>query len=229
MLRRVNAGAEKYRLGDAVLLHGAALAEAARFPGSVAEQYAALCAQSGLCLHYEWVRHLALQRAEYGGWQGPGQDEVVVHLRTGDRPLNATRMLGVIANARRAGRCAKVTLVSAMHFHAEPEPARVRLCRDMVELSALALSKALGVGVGVRSSEDPDEDFAYLLRARRLVCTTGWFSLLAALCTTGAVHAPARFMELARTYSAAGPLRMDGGFGERLAALRAEHGFGGGA
>lgn len=172
---------EKYRLGDAARGNPGPIAAMALHVGSIGDLYVRMTMEFKRMLDWKALRRIALDhRIDHS----PIANELVVHFRMGDRHIDSSNLDQFTASVLKAAEGKSfVTVVAGIHHHLPFHEGD-----GTKELSQLL--KALQekeIPVTVRSSQNPDDDFAYMIRANHLHTSVGSFSLIAALCCEGVV------------------------------------------
>lgn len=192
-IKIVNNDKAKYRLGDAVLLQNGANTDFKgvrneKYKGSIGYEY---CSRTKEKLQMEIMQELIEKKILEKKYEMPGDSEVVIHLRIGENRHHGTKKSKTIENSKEIEvivdlirpEAELVTIVTAMHQIENPAASEYTVLQTLYD----KLAKK-GFPVKVKSSDDIDEDFCYLSRAKTLIVTHGNFSLLAGFCNPNQVH-----------------------------------------
>lgn len=176
MIKEVNAVdvEYKYRLGD-IAKHGNRACDAmVNHPDSIGAKYLNHMLETKTAFDWDKLRELAQ------GHSAEKTDGMAAHFRMGDRHIHIIH--DYVQNILDTG-IKDVTIVCALHRHIK------EINGDgTAELNAvISRLRDNGVNVDIRSSENPDDDFSFLVNSAHMHTSIGAFSMVAALCATGNV------------------------------------------
>lgn len=205
-------GRPQYRLGDAVLRRDQAYGRAALdmvaragrfFEGTLLHGYAHRIDRDSPAPQWPVLRGLVRHTSQRLGFDLPGNDELIVHLRLGNAKGYAgaatTFVDSIVAILDDLGPAvSSVSVVTAVHFGATfldrhrdgDRPARAAAEHRRTVAEIMQLLSVRNLAARLISRADVDLDFCTLANARYLVLGNGHFSLCAAMVSDAVTFVP---------------------------------------
>lgn len=191
----VNTGGFRYRLGDIVLKNNNAISDLKMYPNykdTIGYAYLMNTVEHGF-QNWSILGKIVDEYILDHNIKLPNDDELVVHLRLGDRGLNShngylKNTLSKLKTIINTSNVKYVTIVTALHFHDEYSDDDVDVNMNTLKQITTAL-KDMNVAVNIRSSDNPDIDFTYMVKAKHLFITIGNFSLLIGILNSNNIYA----------------------------------------
>ena len=192
----------RYRLGDLVIHGNRAGNQILKTPDyrdTIGYRYVVKVVELGRALNRLELDRLVEEHLKKNQhYKTPKHDELVVHLRLGDRDTmllqeNIDKLVTKSLEVMSKEGLHSVTIVTAVHFAYWSKPEDIG---DKPLQSKGAIRRIVerfeesGVQCGIRSAEDVDEDFCYLIKAKNLIITSGNFSILAGILNRNNVYSP---------------------------------------
>jgi hypothetical protein len=202
----------QYRLGDAILMRQTPYGRRAfdfvasnrpLFEGTVLFEYAARIDRSNNGPQWEVLKEVVSEKTREIGLDPPRENELVIHLRLGDRKgfkLRPEKLVNYVMNLinRFDSPISQVTIVTAIHF------GKLVLKNQMsaVQVSVATLGENAklqnifdlfserGRAARLYSHNEIDRDFCFLSNSRLLVLGNGHFSLCAAMVSQAECFVP---------------------------------------
>lgn len=181
-----NEGRPHYRLGDAILrpIHNNSAAEDAldpKYKDTIAQDYL-LTRIKGTGSKIDILKAIIEDHIKRKEYPVPDPGELVIHFRIGDfKRVDKISIIYWLLRMVKKSKAKKVTIVTAMHAvasHAN-DPASYGLLPSFIdELDKNRISYSIKSG-------EIDEDFCYMVKAKKFIATNGNFSRLAYLCCDG--------------------------------------------
>jgi len=173
------------------------------FGGTVLFEYASRIDRSNNGPQWEVLKEVVSEKTRELGLVPPRENELVIHLRMGDRkgfkrrPEALVNYVMELIN-RIDSPISQITIVSAIHFgklvledQMSAQQVSIATLSDKVKLKNIVdLFSTKGLAARLYSHEEIDRDFCFLSNARLLVLGNGHFSLCAAMVSQAECFVP---------------------------------------
>jgi hypothetical protein len=195
----------KYRLGDAYFCKNTAWnhLDRDRFEDTIGGDYVRQMGEQGKksAPNLSLIKKIVNEHIIKYNYKLPEDNELVIHYRLGDRTyvkqkrtkydtiepdMNTTiNKINRLYNQINAN---KITIVTAWHINLNREK-HILTDEQLEDTSFLEklIERLKDKNVDILSQEKPDADFCYLVKAKGLVTTCGYFSKLANLCNSNSI------------------------------------------
>lgn len=177
---------DSYRMGDAIIIQNNAKPTILKkYKGTIAYQYLInKCPKSGTKnVNVDRLNKIVDEHIKEKKYQIPNDDDLVLHLRLGDRKLvhSVDELNELITYIEDIVAFKKLIIVTAFHMvsASKDDDSKYGILNEL-----LSYCESNNINVNIRSSNNPDEDFCFLVKAKSLICTKGGYSILAYLCNS---------------------------------------------